>query len=175
MLMTLSHMASAQETLSAFGNKFTIMSSEQIKVELLGQFYVHRPPKGAWHDPDHGTLGMKTSSNGLTLLNEFAQTIYPSTGSGNINGKVTDNARYYNGKWYKAIDNGRNVYLLYGYKISVEAMCFINGKWIGNETEAVPTSAKSCILLIQEKDDTWYYYGKSGAYPFKKRGHIGVD
>lgn len=168
-LISLNQTLSAQETVTALGSTFTIMSSEQIKAELLGQYYVHRPPKGAFHDPDYGSLGMKTDMNGLTLLNAFAQTIYPPQGSGNINGEVTDNARYYNGKWYKGINKGRNVYLLLGHKISVESMCFANCQWIGNKTENIPTKAGSFIVLIQEKDGTWYYYSKAGSFPFKKR------
>ena len=159
----------APNSLSAFGTTLYKMSESEISSVLAGSYYVHRPPKDGWYDPDDGTLGMSINSSGFNLVHEFAQTIYPATGSGNINGKVTDSVRYYNGTWYKGTLGGVRSYVLVGYKQSIKLMSFSNGTWIGNSEETIPTKSTSAIV-IQYENGVWYYLNNTRQrFPFKKK------
>ena len=144
------------------------MSQYEIANELAGNFYIYRPPKDGWIDPEDGTLGLIAEEDGFTLLYGFAQTIYPPQGSGNINGTVTDKVRYYEGYWYKGYpEDGTIRYLLKGFKRSIEVMKFSNASWTGNST-IVYDRDNSAIILQHNPDDIWYYRSKRGDFPFKR-------
>lgn len=160
----------AQETLSAFGTTLYSMEVDEINQEIIGRFFVHRPPTQDFrYDPDDGTLGIITNINGFTLVNAFAQTIYPAKGSGNINGQVTDKANYFDGRWYKGKRNGETIYVLVGHKLSIDVICFANRNWIGNKSIPVETSPGAAAILKKGENDVWYYLNRDGAYPFKKK------
>lgn len=143
------------------------MSPNDIAKELVGTFCIHRPSKdGVWFDPEDGTTGLIAAEDGFTLVRGFAQTIYPPRGSGNINGTVTDEARYYDGFWYKGYrEDGSIWYLLKGFKRSIKVMEFANSSWIGNSTIEYDRS-NSGIILQLNPDGVWYYRCKMGDFPF---------
>lgn len=146
------------------------MSPNDIAKELIGDFYIYRPSEdGVWFDPDDGTLGLVATADGFTLKGNFAQTIYPDRGTGNIDGTVTDEARYYDGVWYKGFyDNNSTWYLLTGFKRAVDVVRFSNSVWNGNETIEFDRNNNGAIVLQRNSDGVWYYRCSMGDFPFKR-------
>lgn len=161
--------AFSQETeLHAFDTTFYKIPKSKVLTEIAGDFFYYSPPNDGWYDPIDGTKGIIVKKDGFTLVGDFAQIVYPPTGSGNIDGTVTDKAHYYDGVWYKCVINNITFYLLNNFKRTIEVMNFSNGKFIGDSTLEYDRVSSNPIVFLLEPDGTWYYRNKMGKFPFKR-------
>lgn len=161
-----------KETINFFNEPAYLMDKEDVQNELIGAYYWQCASDNPQYiNPNHNTLGLTISMNGLELLNEFVKEIYPPAPTSNINGTVPANAKYEKGHWYKQNNtkNNATMYYLVGHETNIEIMRFANKEWTGNDIIHNEASPNAFIIMMKDKSNNWYYVSKKGQYVFEKK------
>ena len=162
----------AQKSVFFAGETFYQLTEEAASRELYGNFYIYRPPVdlGGIHayDSDDGVLGFIISPEGLDMKRTFAETIH-TKGDGNYNGSIPEYAYYSDGKWYKALHDGKPYYLYKNYSCTIRRMHFWFGQWDGTFNEHDVASDNEGLLIVRDMEkDCWFYVAGNTGYPFKR-------
>lgn len=155
---------SARQTISAFGGTFYLMTEDEVNQSLSGSFTLNSPPHDGRIDPDNGASALVVTPSGFKMVEPFVQYVYPAkSAQSNVNGEVSHEADYYDGRWYRGTIQGDRIFIYIGYKTDLTVMKFENGQWAGNAKRVVETTPTTASI-IYIRNGVYYYRGQSGDY-----------